>query len=907
MGLSISQMAMMSRLLDEALPLDATARRLWLETLSPAYLEIAPALWQALLPGESQVSVSNPPWTLPKVVGLDAASGESTTCLQAGARLGPYELLRPLGAGGMAEVWLARRADGALKRTVALKIPTLTRLRAELEQRFARERDILASLEHPHIARLYDAGIASDNGLPYFAMEYVEGQPLTDWCDARRLPIPARLELCLQVLDAMQFAHDKRVIHRDLKPSNILVTESGQVRLLDFGVAKLLEEEDQTQLTTVYGKALTPNYASPELLRGERLDARCDIYSFGVVLYELLTGTRPYHLQGAASVGLLEQAIARVEVEKPSTQLEREAAARRATTQDGLARLLRGDLDAVVVKTLAKEPAERYPSAADLAKDLRRYLEGRPITALPARFPYRLRKFVGRNKALFAVSTTAVAVIGLVVGYTLYRDTLARTHGPTAVAVSAKPEGTAATASVAPPAAFAPPLGSVAVLPFVDMSEKHDQAYFSDGLSEELINLLSQAADLRVPARTSSFYFKDKPATTADIARALNVAHVLEGSVRKSGKRLRITAQLIRADNGYHLWSQSYDRDDTDILAVQDDIGNAVVNALHAKLADQALETASRGTTNPEAYSQYLLGWHSMRRNTVDGHRGAAAAFGKAIELDPGYTRAYAGLAEAQANIGDFTDSSAEFRLAREAAEKAIALAPDRADGYRARAIVRHIADLDYAGARADFEHALALDTTNIDLLNWYARSLRSLGKLDASIAEYRKAVELDPLNSEALGRLGALLTLRHDYAGARAYLNRALELDSHGTFVLLPLSKLELASGHPGEALAAAKKIRIDDLRLGAQAIAEHSLGDEAASDRDLKSLETHSANVSAFQIAEVYAWRGDRDAAFAWLERAYRQRDGGYEGFKSDTYLEGFYTDPRYQALLREANLAD
>ncbi len=466
----------------------------------------------------------------------------------------------------------------------------------------------------------------------------------------------------------------------------------------------------------------------------------------------------------------------------------------------------------------------------------------------------------------------------------------------------------AVTASV--PATPAPDRRTIAVLPIVNMSADKEQEYLSDGITEELIDQLAKTPGLHVIARTSSFSFKGKSDDIPTIASKLKVANILEGSMRKSGKRLRVSTQLVRAADGEHLWSETYDRSVTDVFKIEDEIATAVVQALRLKLlpGPHAPAKAADGQTpNPEAYNQYLLGRHFLRRNTVDSYRRAAAAFSKAVELDPRYARAYAGLAEAQADVADFTDSSAGFQLAREAAEKAITLAPDRADGYGARAIVRHVADLDYAGARADFERALALDPTNIDLLTWYARSLRSLGELDASIAGYRKVAELDPLNSEALGRLGALLTLRRDYAGARAYLNRALELDPDGAFVLLPLSKLELASGHPREALAAAQKIRIDDLRLSAQANAEHSLGDEAASERDLRLLETHSANVSAFQIAEVHAWHGDRDGAFAWLERARRQRDGGYEVFKSDTYLEGLYTDPRYKALLREVNLPE
>jgi len=318
MTLSIAQMAAMSRLLDEALPLDTAGRRAWLEALPAEHRDLAQTLREALLPEEAQAAGLEP--LSPQAMAAFAGHpGTRASRLKPGARVGPYELIRPLGSGGMAEVWLARRADGAFKREVALKLPMLNQLRGDLEARFARERDILASLEHPHIARFYDAGV-DPHASPYLAMEYVQGQPLTEWCDAHRLNVTARLELFMQVLEALQYAHQKQVIHRDLKASNILVTESGQVRLLDFGVAKLLEadEADSAPLTSVYGRALTPDYASPELLQGEAIDARSDIYSLGVLLYEILTGLRPYNLRGAASIGALEQAIAAVEVKKPA-------------------------------------------------------------------------------------------------------------------------------------------------------------------------------------------------------------------------------------------------------------------------------------------------------------------------------------------------------------------------------------------------------------------------------------------------------------------------------------------------------------------------------------------------------------------------------------------------------------
>src|ERR1700691_105743 len=351
MELSIHQIALMSRLLDEALRLDEAGRRAWLESLPTEHRDLAPALREALLPGELEAAARNSLTSLPKLGAAEGAEFASASGLKPGARVGPYELIRLLGAGGMAEVWLARRADGAFKREIALKLPMLGHARAGLEARFARERDILASLEHPHIARLYDAGM-DPQGLPYIAMEYVQGEPLTDWCDTHRLSIPERLALFLQVLEAVQYAHEKHVIHRDLKPSNILVTESGQVRLLDFGVARLLDtnKADQPQLTGVYGQALTPDYTSPELLRGDALDPRSDVYSLGVVLYELLTGVRPYQLNNAASMGLLQQAVSTVEVRKPSALIDRDAAAVRATTHEQLARQLRGDLDSIALR-----------------------------------------------------------------------------------------------------------------------------------------------------------------------------------------------------------------------------------------------------------------------------------------------------------------------------------------------------------------------------------------------------------------------------------------------------------------------------------------------------------------------------------------------------------------------------
>ncbi|HEV2547179.1 MAG TPA: protein kinase [Stellaceae bacterium] len=885
MGLSVSQMALMSRLLDEALPLDATARRLWLERLSPEYSDVAPALREALLPGESQAAVSNPLWALPKLVAADAAGGESTSFLQAGARVGPYELIQPLGAGGMAEVWLARRADGALKRTVALKIPTLTRLSGELEQRFARERDILASLEHPHIARLYDAGIATDNKLPYFAMEYVEGQALTDWCDARRLPIAARLELCLQVLDAMQYAHDKHVVHRDLKPSNILVTEGGQVRLLDFGVAKLLEEEaDQTQLTSVYGRALTPSYASPELLRGERLDARCDIYSFGVVLYELLTGARPYQLQSAASIGLLEQAIARLEVRKPSTQLDREAAARRATTQEGLARQLRGDLDAVVIKTLAKEPAERYPSAADVAKDLRRYLEGRPITALPARFPYRLRKFVRRNKPLFAVSITAIAAVVIAVGYTIYRETTPR----------------------------APGYPSIAVLPLTNESGDASQQYFSDGLSEDLITALSQSPGLKVIGRTSAFHFRDSKEDSRSIGAKLGVAHLLEGSVRRSGEMVRVSAELIDTADGSAEWSERYDRPYKDLFALQDEITRAVAGVLRARLLP-AEHPAAQSERPPggslEAYNALLQGRFYLSRHKEADYRKAIEFYTQAIQLDARYAFAWSALSTAWTWLGTRYLAGAPrqeaFAKAREAAERALALSPELAAAHLAQVTLLLNAHLDWRGAQVESRRALALAPNDASARFYVASLLAIFGEVEPAIELTRQVLAAEPLRADYYRWLAMLFRGHNRLDEAEWAIRRAIELQPGAEFYHHTLTTIEVTRGNAQAALAAAQQEPNEVWRDSALTLALQITGDRSAADAALRTLIEKHANYFAYQIARVYALRNDAKQTFEWLDRAWGNRDSDIGYLLFDPFILRYRDDPRFAAFCYKVGL--
>jgi len=888
MRLTGPQIALMSRLLDEALPLDEAGRRRWLETLPAEYQDLFVPLRLALLPEFYQSPDGKNFATF--LESADEESGRAEpTGLQPGDSVGPYELIRLLGAGGMAEVWLAKRADGAFTREVALKLPSLTRVRRDLEQRFVRERDILASLEHPHIARLYDAGIDPD-GLPYLSMEYVQGELLTDWCDARRLDIRARLRLFLQVLEAVQYAHERQVIHRDLKPSNILVTKTGQARLLDFGVATLLDNGEvagKTPLTTVYGHALTPIYSSPELIRGDPVTAKSDIYSLGVVLFELLTGDRPYRLNAGASRALLEHAIAAAEVRKPSTQIVQEAWGVRGVTQEQLTRQLRGDVDRIVLKSLEKEPQLRYSSAAAMADDVQRFLDGKPISAQPPRFGYRLGKFLRRNRLVVSVGAGAALLVLVMVGYEINRRFDQAIDDSKAVFVT-RPINAK----------------SIAVLPFLDMSEKKDQGYFSDGLSEELITLLAQIQDLQVIARTSSFHFRNQDVSLKEIARTLGVAHVLEGSVRRAGGTVRVTAQLVRTADGVHLWSQSYDRDVKDIFQVQDDIAAAVVASLKLKLL--AMGSDPHRSDSPEAYNQFLLARQFGRRGNLEDIERAVATYRQAIALDPDYAAAYAGLSFSETAIANFTQDAARFALAHDAAEKALELAPQFVDAYRARAQFR-LETLDFAGARADSETALTLAPGESTVQSLYGAQIAAFGKIPQAISAMKKAIDLDPLSGYAWANVGLLQTMTHDYPAARASIERALAINPSADAFHFALGQLDLLQDRLAEAQTEFQKQGAEGNRRMGVAMVEHASGHEKQSQAALKELIAKNAGDMAYQVADVYAWRGEKDKAFEWLERAYQQRDSGLNGIAWDPLLSNLKGDSRYSALLAKLELTD
>jgi TolB-like protein/Flp pilus assembly protein TadD len=450
---------------------------------------------------------------------------------------------------------------------------------------------------------------------------------------------------------------------------------------------------------------------------------------------------------------------------------------------------------------------------------------------------------------------------------------------------------------------------SIAVLPFVNMSSDKDQEYFSDGLTEELIDMLTKVSGLRVPARTSSFYFKGKSEDIATIARRLRVANVLEGSVRKSGDTLRVTAQLIRADNGYHLWSESYDRKLTDVFKVQDEIAGAVVTALkfHLLPTQPAAQEELR-TSNIEAFTHYLEGRQSFNRGDLEGYQRAVTAFTAATTLDPHYAVAYAALALAQFwvadDISDRAGNEAALKSALAAAEKAVTLDPKLAAGYAARGFQRATVGFDFKGGKADLDKAVALSPHDADVLHRSAVVLAVLGSLPAAISRETEALELDPLSAEICMRLGFFFAANQQLAEARPMYERALAIAPTSIRALYNLGSLDLLENRPEEALAAFRQNGSEGFRLVGQAMAEYSLGHLDASQRILEQL---IAKDVSYNVAEIYAWRDENDHAFRWLELSLVKQEPTLTWIKIDPFFRSLRGDARYKALLRKMNLPE
>lgn len=527
------------------------------------------------------------------------------------------------------------------------------------------------------------------------------------------------------------------------------------------------------------------------------------------------------------------------------------------------------------------------------------------VPVAPAPQPSPLSHGVRRTRLPWRTLLALAIVVGLLTPLAIWhRSRGADPVRPQESLVVTAPNG----APVDVPTVFAPPSHSIAVLPFVNLSSDKDQEYFADGLAEELLDLLAKTPGLHVIARTSSFSFKGKPDDIPTIGAKLKVAHILEGSVRKSGNRLRVSTQLVRAADGQHLWSQTYDREAKDVFKMQDEIATAVVAALQLKLSPGQESSPSR-STNVDAYFQYMLGQqYYSHLDNGDGPR-SIAAYRQAIALDPQYAAAYAGLAIAEYELArDVGGAGPERALA--AAEHAIQLAPDQPLGYSARGYLRVRIAWDWSGAQADFTEALALNPSDPVVLRRYSLLLAFLGRLPESIAVARRATDLDPFSAPAWSRLCEVLKWSGDLSAAREAIHRSLAIDPTNDFYISELAETELRDHQFAEALAQLHRIGSDSLgpwQLTRIAMAEHSLGHSKESQQTLDEAITQRAQTSAYWIAETYAWRGEKAQALAWLERAYQQRDPVITSLKINPLLVSVRGDPRYEELLKKIKLAE
>lgn len=787
-----------------------------------------------------------------------------------GHTLGHFRILEKIGAGGMGVVYRAR--DEHLDRDVALKVlPAGALADGGSRKRFRKEALALAKLSHPNIGVIHE--FVTQDGLDFLVMEYVPGKTLCDQLTAGSIPEKEAVALAAQVVSALEEAHRERIVHRDLKPSNVLVTPNGQAKVLDFGLAQVIRQSDDSSATETLGDSAavgTLPYMSPEQLRGESVDSRSDIFAFGSLLYEMVTGQRAF--RGTPASCLIDAILHQPPLPPRATNPR-----------------ISAELERIILKCLEKDPENRYQSAKELSVDLRRFTSPSSQSAVA---PPPADTFVWRSAArpvgYAAAALLAMAVLLVAANLGGWRTRLLGRAAP-------------------------PKIESLAVLPLQNLSSDTEQSYFADGMTEALIANLAQVRALRVISRTSVMHYKGTDKTLPQIARDLNVDAVIEGTVQRSADRVLVTAQLIHAPTDTHLWAKTYDRDSRDVLMMQSELAQAIAGEIKVHLTpEERQHFASARPINPDAYNAYLLGsFHANKRNRAALDKGIDY-FQQAIRIDPGYARAYAGLANAyiERDIWGGLGIGKTSELVRAATLKALELDSDLAEAHGLLGQIHFQYDWDWQGTEAEYKRAIELNPNGAGSHVLYAYFLQTMGRQQQALASAQRAVELDPLSAAFITDHGRILYRARQYQSAVERYQRALELDPTYVAALSRMADTYEAWEKNEEAIATVQKLQqITDDRRGwlrplGRIYARMGKRREALDIIRMLEADNSTAGGNPFALAVIYTALGDRNRAIASLEQGVQTRSLLPVAF-ADPQLDPLRSDPRFQQLLRRLRL--